>query len=500
MFHQLIKQGFIALSKTLQYDSTHYLVSWVFLRGLALIYFSAFASMAVQIQGLIGENGILPIQLKLTEITRIFPNGKFSLFPTVFWFDASDQALTAVCFAGMAASVLLLLAIFDRIALILCYCLYLSITVAGQDFTAFQWDTFLLEAGFLGIFLTWGSEIIVFLYRFLIARFMFMGGVVKLASGDPSWSNLTALSYHYLTQPLPSPLAYYAYYLPQWFNKICVAGVLFIEIIVPFFVFLPRRFRLFAAWSFIVLQSGIILTGNYNFFNLLTILLCLFLFDDEDFEKRLPAKLISAIRQKRPNPGFIATIAAALWMCVIFLTCATYIWIYNAKQRPVAPLNSLVQITSVFSLINNYGPFAVMTTERPEIIVQGSMDGRNWQTYQFKYKPGNLDQKLSWNIPHQPRLDWQMWFAALDTPAQNPWFARFMLKLLEGSPQVLSLLADNPFPEKPPVYVRALIYRYFYTIPEQRAETGQIWQRKYLGVYWPPSNIQLNEKVRTLLR
>jgi lipase maturation factor 1 len=490
MFLQTIKQWFMALPPKLQYDSAHDLVSWFFLRGLALIYFSAFASMALQIQGLIGENGILPIQLKLTEIAWFFPGSKFSVFPTLFWLDASDRALTAVCLAGMAASLVLLLAVFDRIALILCYCLYLSISVAGQEFTAFQWDIFLLEAGFLAIFLTWGSEIIVFLYRFLIARFMFMGGLVKLASGDPSWLNLTALSYHYQTQPLPSPLAYYAYYLPQWFNKFCVAGVLVIEIIIPIFVFLPRRFRLFAAWSFIILQSSIILTGNYNFFNLLTILICLFLFDDEDFEKRLPSKLVSAIRQKRPKPGFIAHAAAATWMCVIFLTCATYIWIYNVKQKPDALLYSLVHITSAFSLINNYGPFAVMTKERPEIIVQGSIDGRNWRTYQFKYKPVNPDKKLSWNIPHQPRLDWQMWFAALDTPAQNPWFARFMKKLLEGSPQVLSLLADNPFQEKPPAYVSALLYRYFYTTPEQRAATGQIWQREYLGVYYPPSDSQ----------
>ncbi|HEY5138383.1 MAG TPA: lipase maturation factor family protein, partial [Methylococcales bacterium] len=301
---------------------------------------------------------------------------------------------------------------------------------------------------------------------------------------------LTALNYHYQTQPLPSPLAYYAYYLPEWFNKFCVAGVLIIDIIVPFFVFLPRRFRLFAAWSFIILQSSIILTGNYNFFNLLTILLCLFLFDDEDFEKILPAQLISTIRQKRPTPGFIANTAAALWTCLIFLTCATYIWIFNVKQKPVEPLYSLVQITSAFSLINNYGPFAVMTTERPEIIVQGSLDGRSWQTYQFKYKPVNLDQKLSWNIPHQPRLDWQMWFAAMETPARDSWFSRFMLKLKEGSPQVLSLLASNPFPEKPPAFVRALLYRYFYTTMAQREATGQIWQREYLRVYWPQSDSQ----------
>jgi hypothetical protein len=463
-------------------------VSWVFLRGLAAIYFAAFASMAVQIEGLISENGILPIQSKLAEIARLFPDSKYIKSPTLFWLDASDQALTSACFMGMVAAVLLLLAIFTRMALILCYALYLSISVAGQDFTAFQWDVFLLEAGFLGIFLTWGSEITVFLYRWLIARFMFMGGVVKLASGDPSWLNLTALNHHYQTQPLPSPLAYYAYYLPHWFNEFCVAAVFVIELIVPFFVFLPQRFRLFSAWSFIILQSSIILTGSYNFFNVLTILLCLFLFDDEDVEKRLPARLIAAIRQKQSSPGAIANAAAAFWMCMVLLTCATHIWIYHAKRTPVAPLNYLVQVTSAFSLINNYGPFAIMTTERPEIIVEGSNDGKNWQAYQFKYKPVNLDRRLKWNIPHQPRLDWQMWFAALEKPAADSWFARFMGKLQEGSPQVLSLLAANPFPGKPPVYVRALLYRYFYTTPEQRAATGQIWQREYLRVYWPPAH------------
>lgn len=469
----------------LQDNSPAVLVSWAFLRGLALIYLAAFASMSGQIEGLIGENGILPIQSELAAIARYSPDRKFSVFPTVFWFDASDHALRMVCYAGMAASVMLLFSVFERVALILCYALYLSISVAGQDFTAFQWDVFLLESGFLGLLLTWGSPICIFLYRWLIARFMFMGGVVKLASGDPSWVNLTALSYHYQTQPLPSPLAYYAYYLPQWFNQFCVFGVFIIELIVPFFVFLPRRFRLFAAWSFIVLQSSIILTGNYNFFNLLTILLCLFLFEDRDIEHKLPQRLINAIRQKRGHPGFAANFIAAFWMSVVLLTCAGHIWIYNVRQSTFSPLKTLVQLTSAYSVVNNYGPFAIMTTERPEIIVQGSNDGRNWLTYQFKYKPVNFDKKLSWNIPHQPRLDWQMWFAAMETPAPDSWFTKFMRKLQEGSPQVLSLLAENPFPEKPPAYVRALSYRYFYTTPKQRAETGNVWQREYLGIYWP---------------
>jgi hypothetical protein len=463
-----------------QDNTTHILVSWLFLRGLALIYFAAFASMAVQIEGLIGDNGILPIKSALTAIARSSPNSKFTAFPTVFWFDASEPALLMVCYIGMMAAAMLLLDVFERIALILCYGLYLSISVAGQDFTAFQWDVFLLEAGFLALFLTWGSPICMFLYRWLIARFMFMGGLVKLASDDPTWANLTALGYHYQTQPLPSPLAYYAYYLPQWFHQVCVAGVLIIELIIPFFVFLPRRFRLFAAWSFILLQSSIILTGNYNFFNLLTILICLFLFDDRDIERTMPGRLIDVIRQKQAHPGAIANTIAAVWMCLVLLTCASHIWIYNVRQPLISPLKALVRLTFTYSLINNYGPFARMTTERPEIIVQGSNDGKNWQTYQFKYKPVNLDQKLGWNSPHQPRLDWQMWFAALEAPETSSWFTRFMLKLQEGSPQVLSLLADNPFPDKPPVHVRALLYRYFYTTPKQRAATGDIWQREFL--------------------
>lgn len=474
----------IKLLTRLHKQSSHVLLSWLFLRGLALIYFAAFASMAVQIEGLIGENGILPIKTELAAIAQYYPDSKYRVFPALFWFDASDQALLLVCFTGMLAALTLLFNVFVRTALVLCYGLYLSITVAGQDFTAFQWDVFLLEAGFLGLFLTGGSAITVFLYRWLIARFMFMGGVVKLASGDPSWANLTALSHHYQTEPLPSPLAYYAYYLPQWFNQFCVAGVFVIEIIVPFFVFLPRRFRLIAAWSFIMLQSGIILTGNYNFFNLLTILLCLFLFDDKDVEKKLPKGLVTAISKKQPTPGNAAHTLAFVWMCVVLFTCAAHVWIYNVKQPLISPLKTLVQLTSSYSLINNYGPFAIMTTERPEIIVQGSNDGRNWLTYHFKYKPVNLDQQLSWNIPHQPRLDWQMWFAAMQKPSANPWFVKFMLKLQQGSPQVLSLMGENPFREKPPKHVRALLYRYFYTSPKQRAATGKVWQRKYLGIYW----------------
>lgn len=471
------------------YSSDYILVSWLFLRVLALIYLSAFASMAVQIEGLVGANGILPAIDKLALIEQFYPDQKLWTMPTVFWFNSSDFMLKLVCYLGMWAASLLLLNVFTRSSLIICYALYLSVVEVGQDFTHFQWDIYLLEIGFLAIFLSWGSGIIVLLFRWLLARFMFMGGVVKIASGDTTWANLSALSFHFETQPLPSPVAYYAHHLPMGFHKLCVGGVFFIELLVPFFVFLTRPFRIFACYAFVILQSAIILTGNYTFFNLVTILLCLFLLEDRDLKTLFPDSLIALIQQKKAVPGFIANTCAGLWASIVMLICATQIWLYHVNMPTFEPLKILLRTTSSFSLVNNYGPFAVMTTTRKEIIVQGSNDAQHWRDYQFKYKPGKLEGELGWNIPHQPRLDWQMWFAALGPPRKGSWFDSFLNKLLQGSPPVLSLLNENPFPDQPPVYIRALLYRYSYTSHEQRDNNGEIWQRQQGHVYWPSRTI-----------
>jgi hypothetical protein len=462
------------------------LVSWLFLRGLALIYLAAFASLSVQIEGLIGSQGILPIQAKLAETAHLYGSGKYWRFPTLFWLDASDSALKLACYAGMAASFLLLVNVLRRTALMLCYLLYLSMTTAGQDFLAFQWDVFLLEAGFLSLFLIEDSKVVVFLYRWLIARFMFMGGVVKLASGDPAWAGLTALNYHYLTQPLPTPLAYYAHFLPEWFHKLCAAGVFFIELAVPFFMFMPRPFRLFAAGSFILLQTAIILTGNYNFFNLLTILLCLWLLDDRYFSGKLPSRLVSSIQAGPRQPGVAAHLLAGAWAAFVLAVCAATAWMHNFPGRTPQPLRAAVMVASSFGMVNQYGPFGVMTTGRREIIVEGSHDGKTWQAYEFDYKPGDLQRGLRWNIPHQPRLDWQLWFAALEEPRHDTWFPAFIARLREGSPPVLGLLRTNPFPDRPPRFIRAMLYRYDYVAPEIRTETGQVWRRELIGQYWPP--------------
>lgn len=459
-------------------------ISWIFLRFIGVIYFSAFTSMAVQIKGLIGSNGILPIVNRLTAIENFLGEQRFWAFPTVFWIDASDNALVGVCLLGIAASILVILNFLTRLGLIVCFALYLSVTLGGQIFTQFQWDSFLLESGFLAIFLPFGSRIIIYLYRWLLFRFMFMSGLVKLASGDPTWWNLTALTYHYETQPLPSPLAWYVHHFPAWIHQISVVGVFVIELIMVFLIFMPRQLRMIGAWSIIILQTGIIATGNYNFFNLLTISLCLFLFDDQAILRIVPKTLVDYIALQKVKSGKLATHCATLLTVFVFSVCATYAWIGNLKTPVGSPMMTLVRIAQSFSLVNNYGPFAVMTRQRPEILIEGSYDRINWQSYRFKYKPDDPRKPLCWVIPHQPRLDWQMWFAALRPPHQHSWVIPFLHRLKEGSPSVLALLDYNPFPIRPPDYVRANVYLYTFTTRDLRAKTGDIWRRHFVRAFW----------------
>ena len=459
------------------------LVAWLFLRIIALMYMAAFASLAVQITGLVGADGILPVQQYLNEVEKGLGHGGLWEIPTIFWFNSSDIALQSVCFAGIAASLAVLFDRFTRIGLLVCYILYLSLVQVGQEFTSYQWDMLLLESGFLSLFLTGGSPIVIFLYRFLLFRFMLMGGVVKLASGDPTWSNLSALYYHFETQPLPSPLAWHAHHIPHSILLLGTAAVFFIELVVPFCVFMSRPFRLFAAANFIVLQCTIVLTGNYNFFNLLTIALCVFLFQDSDIRPLLGTRLSVRILDKASVPSSITHLSAGTMALFSLAVCGALLWMTNTHQRPVQPFYGMAKIASTFSLVNGYGPFAVMTIERREIIVEGSNDGQNWLAYEFKFKPGELHKPLSWNIPHQPRLDWQMWFAALGDWHSNPWFLRFIRKLGEGSGPVLALLQHNPFPSHPPKYLRATFYRYRFSTWEEKATNGEVWQRELLGPY-----------------
>jgi hypothetical protein len=300
---------------------------------------------------------------------------------------------------------------------------------------------------------------------------MFSSGAVKLLSGDPAWRNLSAMSYHYFTQPLPTPAAWYFEQLPSWFQKFSTASVFALELGIPFLVFLPRRARCFGAWCLIGLQMLILVTGNYAFFNWLSIGLCLFLFDDATVSRWIPSRQVRATPRK---------LAIAVSILVLSLGSLQMIATFGRLPRIGS---EFVQAAQPFGIVNTYGLFAVMTTARPEIAIQGSNDGANWSDYTFKYKPGPLDRRPSWVAPYQPRLDWQMWFAALGTYRENPWFVNFMVRLLEGSPDVLPLLERNPFPNAPPRYVRAVISSYRFTNWSDRRVTGNWWKAEPAGVY-----------------
>jgi hypothetical protein len=398
--------------------------------------------------------------------------------------------LRAACWAGVALSALLFAGVLQRISLVLLFALYLSLSSAGQDFLVFQWDSLLLEAGFLAIFLGL-APIVIWLFRWLVFRLYFLSGTVKLLSGDLNWRNLTALDYHYHTQPLPTVFAWYAEKLPEWFQRTSTLALLLIEIGLPFLIFMPRRMRIFAAKWMIALQVLILLTGNYAYFNLLSIGVCLFLFDDRPLERWIPRRVRDRSWGAAVRPGRVRrSIAAALAAVILTLGAARMFQHFGGDLQE--PLLFLVRATAPFELVSSYGLFAVMTTTRPEIIVEGSEDGDHWLAYEFRYKPGDLQRAPRWAAPHQPRLDWQMWFAALGNyrERENLWFVEFASRLLEGSPPVLALLEKNPFPNRPPRFVRAMAYNYTFTDWETHRRTGAWWKREPLGVYLPAIGIR----------
>jgi lipase maturation factor 1 len=468
----------------------------LFLRLLGGVFLAAFVSLWTQIDGLIGSRGILPISELLAAVPERIGAIRFWFLPTFCWAAAGDAALHIQCAAGALFSLLLLLGILPALCVAAATALYLSLSVAGQAFFAFQWDFLLVETGFLAIFLAplslrlrFGpagpSRAALFLMRWLVFRLSLGSGVVKLASGDPTWRSLTALDYHYQTQPLPPWTAWFAHWMPHATHAASVVILFFIELVVPFFVFGPRRLRRAACLLLVLLQAAVALTGNYAFFNVLTILLCVPLLDDEAFTRWRRA----ATARPRPSAA-----AVRRWPRVVTGSVAALLILCGAIElsgsfgRPggwPAPFTAIARAVSPFRIVNGYGLFAVMTTRRPEIVVEGSVDGAVWKPYEFRWKPGDVFRRPAFVAPHQPRLDWQMWFAALGSFEEDPWFARFLEKVLEGSPPVLALLARNPFPGAPPRFVRARLWDYRFSEPAERGRTGAWWRRTEIGPYGP---------------
>lgn len=500
------KISFYLWGSSLQPDA-YFACRKIFIRGLALIYACAFASLFVQIKGLLGSNGILPAASFLQAVQRHFKSmpESFWNFPGVFWFNSSDFFLQGVCAAGVLVSLFLFSSFWPRACLLILWTLYLSIVSVGQDFLSFQWDILLLETGFCALFWAprakgafgfadWNAQAPPFARGLLILilfKVMFSSGLVKLASGDPLWSTLGALDVHYETQPLPSPLSWWAHQAPFFFGRISVFLMFVIELVLPFFLFLPRNLRRLGAGGMLFLQGMILLTGNYGFFNYLSILLCFCALDDL-FWKKSRLETIS-----KDSSKFGSIITAGVFTLFFLMS--------SHQMARIAKINLPWKGTAVFleeklrplRSISGYGLFAVMTPKRPEIIIEGSNDGEHWKNYEFKFKPGDINRLPAWVAPHQPRLDWQMWFAALGGADRNPWFIQFCARLLKGEKDVWALLEGNPFKHEPPLYLRAVLYRYQFTDRKERQQTGAWWKRQKLGLYLPPISLQNDARHQT---
>ena len=470
----------------MQQENTYALVSALFIKLLALVYFIAFASFSGQVTGLVGANGILPVTDLLAHASNELGWMRFLAYPTLFWISAGDTALTAATWLGCAFSVLVFINFRTRFLLVALYLLYLSLYHAGQTFMNFQWDYLLLEAGFLAIFLTPDSRVIILLYRWLLFRLRFLSGLSKIASGDPGWAGLSALTVYFETQPLPHIGAWYAHQLPQWILILATAATLFIELVVPFMMFMSRKYRFVAAWLTIALQILIILTSNHNWFNILTIILCLFLFDDKALRRVFPesvSRWLVEQKQVATIPAFMR-ISSYVFAAMIVVTSSMQIWEMAVDRRIGGPPGRVLNYIERWALANKYHVFPTVNQQRIELIIEGTIDGKTWLPYRFRYKPGEINKPLHVVIPHQPRLDWMVWFVPLN-PVFIGWFDNFLAALLENSPDVIALLEHNPFPDAPPVAVRVQAFRYSFTDFDQYAATGHRWQRVYLGPFEP---------------
>ena len=482
--------------------SCYVLSRWIFLRGLGIIYLLAFGSLAVQIRGLVGSDGIFPVREYLTPAYQQLGTQAYHFLPTLCWFNQSDAMLLFLCWGGVGLSVMLICGLAQVPVLALLWGFYLSLVVAGQVFLNFQWDTLLLETGMLAVlyapvqcFPSPSVErapvpVARWLIWVLLFKLMFLSGITKLLSQDETWANWTALYFHYETQPLPSWAAWYAHQLPSWFHRFSCGAVFFIQVGCPLLIFVPARLRMarqVAALLMIGLQLLIIATGNYGFFNWLTIVLCCSLLDDAFWLCALPLRfraVFSDWRDRPPETRFrriVVTAVAATLLPLSGLMIYREIQTTLPAARRAGELprwcNQLASWIRPYRSMNGYGLFRVMTTERRELVLEASRDGQQWEEYSFRWKPGVVDQRPRRVAPHMPRLDWQMWFAALQRNGFPRWMNPFIQHLLKGTPGVKSLLPEPVWGDRPPRYIRLVRYDYRFARPNDDDSVGAWWVR-----------------------
>ncbi|MGB9080251.1 MAG: lipase maturation factor family protein [Desulfuromonadaceae bacterium] len=452
----------------------------IFPRLLGVVYLLAFVSLLVQVRGLYGSGGILPLRDVTAALRRNLGAAGCGHFPSIFWFNTSDSFITGAAGMGVFLSILLACGIATPLALILLWLIYLSFTSLGQEFLSYQWDALILETGFMTIFLPLAipaPSLVCLAYQFFIFRFMLSAGVVKLSSGDPNWRKLRALCFHYETQPLPNRVAWYAHQLPEWLQKLSVLGSFFFELLVPFCCLGPAPFKLAGFCLLVFFQVLLMLTGSYGFFNILTIVLCVPLLDDRyvgvvDRAVTLPAPVVAT-----GGSPFMTALASTIFMMFLALNVLQLIRLFY--RTPL--VSRILAFLQPWYVSSPYGLFAVMTVDRFEFVIEGSNDLKSWQAYEFRWKPGDPAVPPRQAAPHQPRLDWQMWFAALNPNFVEPWLKNLLLRLLEGSPPVVALFRTVPFRDAPPAFIRLKVYRYHFTDWATRRAGGGWWRRNKIG-------------------
>jgi lipase maturation factor 1 len=489
-------------------DRTMLWPRWIVLRALGLIFFSAFYSLAFQIRGLIGERGILPAGDYLHEIAHAIPGLiRFWDVPTLFWIDASDRALMAVVGVGIAASIALVANIAPRASVAACTLLFLSCIGALQDFSSYQSDGMLLEAGFISMFFAprglrpglGAFDPPTTLSRFLLQwewfRIYFESGVVKLASGDVHWRHLTAMDKYYENGPLPAWPGWYVQQMPHIYHAATALLTLVVELVLVWALFAPRRWRLALFVIVTALQAGIIATANYAFLNYLVLVLGVLLLDDAAIARFAGITRIARIggiarmtRVTRVTP--MVDDSPRGWRRVPAIAAAAILaWQFIATLSPLfgatglGALNLPARTLDPFRIANEYGLFANMTEARFEIEFQGTRDGEHWHSYRFRYKPQDPFERPGIYAPYQPRFEWNLWFASLGDWRGSPWVVLTQERLLERSPAVLALFREDPFPEGPPTAVRTVLWRYWFTDLATKRATGAWWHRELLGPY-----------------
>jgi len=528
--------------------SDRFLSRWIFLRALGAIYFSAFFSLVFQIRGLIGPQGILPAGEYLKSVAEQVGHARYWYVPSILWFSSGSHMLTGLCWVGMAAAVLLVFNIWPRAMLAICSVCFLSFVSAAGDFSGYQSDGMLLEAGFLSLFIAppgfrpglgeTRRPIRAALYLLLWEwfRIYFESGVAKIVGGDPEWRNFTAMDDYYQNGPLPTWIGWYVQHLPHWFHAASAFFTLALELVLIWAAFLPRPFRI--ALFFIVTpwQIGIILTANYTFLNYLVLFLAFLLLDDRFLLRFFPAKwkqpllprsTAPPIKSASPSTDQLSiltppstpsteevpasnnsprdswqtilslpaplriSVSTVLLIWIFYATTAQLVWMITPVPLPTSP----VVLLEPFRIANRYGLFAVMTRGRYEIEFQGSNDGQTWIAYPFRHKPQDLDKRPGIYAPYQPRFDWNLWFASLGEWRDNPLVLRTESRLLSSDPDVLALFAANPFPQGPPRQVRAVLWQYWFTSMAEKREHGLWWRRELLGLYAPAIQLDPGGKI-----